>query len=51
MMATVATNEYDYRGLRISKTTASGTTCYHKERLVLESDTCNQCGPHHRFLW
>ncbi|MDA8213353.1 MAG: carbohydrate binding domain-containing protein [Clostridia bacterium] len=40
--STVATYEYDYRGLRISKTTASGTIRYHwddKERLVRESDT------------
>jgi len=39
--STVAAYEYDYRGLRISKTTSSGTVRYHwdnKERLVRESD-------------
>jgi len=38
----VATYEYDFRGLRISKTTAVGTTRYHwddNNRLVRESDT------------
>ncbi|MBE0448894.1 MAG: RHS repeat-associated core domain-containing protein, partial [Actinobacteria bacterium] len=42
--STVATYEYDYRGLRISKTTPSGTTKYHwdsKERLIRESDAYN----------
>jgi len=40
--STVATYEYDYRGLRVSKTTSSGTVRYHwdnKDRLVRESDT------------
>lgn len=39
--STVATYEYDYRGLRTSKTTASGTIRYHwddQDRLVRESD-------------
>ena len=39
--STVATYKYDYRGLRISETTASGTIRYHwddNERLIRESD-------------
>ena len=39
--ATVASYAYDYRGLRVSKTTAAGTIRYHwddKQRLVRESD-------------
>ncbi|XZF77791.1 RHS repeat-associated core domain-containing protein [Bacillus sp. AL-1R] len=41
--STVATYTYDYRGLRISKTTPSGGTIYYhwddQDRLVRESDT------------
>lgn len=39
--STVATYAYDYRGLRISKTTANGTVRFHwddKQRLIRESD-------------
>jgi len=39
--STVATYEYNYRGLRVAKTTADGTIRYHwddKDRLVRESD-------------
>jgi YD repeat-containing protein len=40
--STVAIYDYDYRGLRVSKTTATGTTYFHwddQERLVRESDS------------